>query len=351
MDSSLLPFIRALDTDQEERCLVQLIEKQAAPIIRRILSSSLRFHLGRAGSGAANQSADDLFGDVVVNLLRRLRSLKADPSRHVINDFRGYVASATYNACYLYLRHKYPQRCRVKNRLRYLLTHHQEFALWVSVAHGLLCGFAKWRGRDSIAAKSRLEQISQKNSEWEQAARLASIGNEATALINLLTALFNWTGKPIELEDLVNIVANLWGVKDRPDEPLDTVSELSGSHITLETALEQRDLLGQLWGEICLLPPRQRAALLLNLRDAQGRDLITILPFTRTATIEEIAVALDIPLAQFAQLWNDLPLDDTKIAQLLDATRQQVINLRKCARERLERRMKALQREHIYSAK
>jgi hypothetical protein len=37
-----------------------------------------------------------------------------------------------------------------------------------------------------------------------------------------------------------------------------------------------------------------------------------------------------------------LPLDDATIAGLLGATRQQVINLRKCARERLERRMSAV---------
>ncbi len=46
-----------------------------------------------------------------------------------------------------------------------------------------------------------------------------------------------------------------------------------------------------------------------------------------------------MPLDKFTLLWNDLPLEDSSIAELLGATRQQVINLRKCARERLERRM------------
>ena len=36
--------------------------------------------------------------------------------------------------------------------------------------------------------------------------------------------------------------------------------------------------------------------------------------------------------------WPELPFDDNTIAALLGATRQQVINLRKCARERLRRR-------------
>jgi hypothetical protein len=43
---------------------------------------------------------------------------------------------------------------------------------------------------------------------------------------------------------------------------------------------------------------------------------------------------------QFAELWPQLPLDDATIAGLLNLTRQQVINLRKSARERLARRLK-----------
>jgi hypothetical protein len=70
-------------------------------------------------------------------------------------------------------------------------------------------------------------------------------------------------------------------------------------------------------------------------------DLISLLPYTGTATIEQIAEALEFPLEEFLELWNKLPLDDATIAEFLGATRQQVINLRKCARERLERRIRA----------
>jgi hypothetical protein len=49
-----------------------------------------------------------------------------------------------------------------------------------------------------------------------------------------------------------------------------------------------------------------------------------------------------MPDEVFAGLWSRLPLDDASIAELLNITRQQVINLRKCARERLARRMKAI---------
>jgi hypothetical protein len=70
--------------------------------------------------------------------------------------------------------------------------------------------------------------------------------------------------------------------------------------------------------------------------------VITLLPATGAATFEQIALALEIPVAEFEQLWAQLPLDDLYLADYLGATRQQVINLRKTARERLLKRMKEL---------
>ena len=104
--------------------------------------------------------------------------------------------------------------------------------------------------------------------------------------------------------------------------------------------MERRSYLQRLWSEIVLLPPSQRAALLLNLRDLQ-EGVIVLLPLTGVATIRQIAEAVAIPPEEFARLWNDLPLDDAAVAVRLGVTRQQVINLRKSARARLARRMRA----------
>jgi DNA-directed RNA polymerase specialized sigma24 family protein len=106
------------------------------------------------------------------------------------------------------------------------------------------------------------------------------------------------------------------------------------------TALERRTYLALLWEEIRQLPPRQAAALILNLRDGQGRNAVALLPLTGIATMREIARTLDMPAERFAEIWNRLPLEDAAIAESLGITRQQVINLRKSARERLARRMR-----------
>ena len=100
-------------------------------------------------------------------------------------------------------------------------------------------------------------------------------------------------------------------------------------------ALTDRQELERLWGEIEQLPVRQRHALLLNLRDADGHGVIFMLPFTGLVTMRGIAEVLEIPAPELAALWRTLPLDDAAIAMRLSITRQQVINLRKSARARL----------------
>jgi len=104
--------------------------------------------------------------------------------------------------------------------------------------------------------------------------------------------------------------------------------------------MESHEFLRRAWDEIRELPLRQRTALLLNLKEEQGRGCIALLPLMGIATMTQIADVLEMPRAQLAELWHQLPLDDASIAARLQLTRQQVINLRKSARERLVRRMR-----------
>lgn len=337
MDNLLLTFIQESDDEKADLCLTSLIEEHAAPIVREILGASLRIHFD--GAGSSKQDAGDLFNDIVVNLVSRLRQIKLNPAQAGIADFRSYVAGTAYNACNLYLRQKFPRRSRLKNRLRYLLSHHADFALWSTDDTGMLCGFIECHGQTRYVAAGVLEKIRQDTGEWIREVDLASVGCARKELTSLLHAIFEWCDGPLKLDDLVNVVAEICREKDLPDEPIETVINLAAPVLAFETTLELQRNLKTLWAEICRLPPRQRVALLLNFRDSQGQELISLLPHTQAATIEQIAETLEVPLDKFLKLWNDLPLEDIAIAELLGATRQQVINLRKCARERLERRM------------
>jgi len=105
--------------------------------------------------------------------------------------------------------------------------------------------------------------------------------------------------------------------------------------------IEQRQYLQSLWREIRELRVSQRRALMLNLRDSEGINALSLFAFVGVATFDEIAAALELEVSRLAELWPRLPLSDLLIAEMLGVNRQQVINLRRSARERLNRRMNA----------
>lgn len=348
-DALLSPFLHAT-SDAESEILTRLLAEQAGPVIRGIIRSKLSAY-GAMDDHLRWQDAEDVYGEVVAQLLGRLRACKTSAGSEAIGDFRSYVAVTTYNVCYHHLRLKYPQRWRLKNRVRYLLTHQREFALWESADGAWLCGFAAWhaQGEDSPAHAGQLRQLR----DAPQTLTLAGTEYEdmrRVVLANLLSAIFQRIGAPVELDALVNTVADLQGIKDLPIATNPEQGKASAGRgeppsdprANVAAVVERRSYLQRLWSEIVLLPLAQRAALLLNLRDVQ-EGVIVLLPLTGVATIRQIAEAVAIPAEEFARLWNNLPLDDAAVAVRLGVTRQQVINLRKSARARLARRMRALE--------
>lgn len=347
-DQLLLPFLLERDQEASESLLAQLITEHAELVIEKIIRSKLRVSLKPFDGSHLNQDALEINGDVRALLLNQLRSLKEFPEQKTINNFRSYAAVVTYNACSEYLRRKHPQRNRLKNRLRYLLTHQPDFALWEDKEQEWLCGLAEWRGRTKdVTSSERLQQL--RDNPHVLTAQRPSVGSDQSSApsSDFMAAIFEYVGSPLELDGLVNVVAELYGVKDQSsyaedegEDGEDALEQLPDVSSDVATEVEQRIYLQRLWTEVCQLPPRQRAALLLNLRDAHGRGIIALFPLLRIATMRQIAAALDVGTNEFASLWNDLPLEDATIGQLLGVARQQVINLRKCARERLARRMK-----------
>jgi hypothetical protein len=108
-----------------------------------------------------------------------------------------------------------------------------------------------------------------------------------------------------------------------------------------EAATDPQAALRRLWDEIVALPPLQRAAFLLNLRDGEGRGVIALFPIAGVADMRRIAAVLDMTPERLAERWRALPLDDAAIAARLGLTRHQVGLLRRAARERLARRLAA----------
>jgi RNA polymerase sigma factor (sigma-70 family) len=279
----------------------ELVNGALAEVVEPILYGVLR--------GASADSLAELRAETVIRLLGRLRN--PDESDAIAN-FRDYAAVVTYHVFGDYMRRLYPQRARLKNRVRYVLEHDETFAL-DRTRDG---AFVSLRGPAPPAASPPAGELAHAIGEV-----LAERG-----------------GTRMELDALVGMLADRLGIRDTAEVSLETRPE-PRAESAVHTRLEARDSLRHLWAEVGELPPRQRFSLLMNLRDDDGDAALRLLPLTGIASIEEIARVLGLEAGELRAMWDGLPMPDAEIASRLGVTRQQVINLRKSARERLARRM------------
>jgi hypothetical protein len=224
--------------------------------------------------------------------------------------------------------------------LQYALTRQTGLALWTDRRNLSIAGFTAWRDR-APSPSDKLRQLSD-DEKFLALVWRTSAESQGAKLNELLATIFDYVGGPVAFDDLVSVVAALLQVKDEPTAS--TEGEAGGVEIAsgadVAWQVEKRIFLERLWQEVRELPRTQRVALLLNLREADGGGCLALFPATGVATLRQIADALELSAERFAELWPQLPLDDATIAGLLELTRQQVINLRKSARERLARRLK-----------
>ena len=328
-------WLTTADQAEAQKLLATLITEQAEPVIKNIVSYKLRTGVGY---GRMLEDAEDLCSEIILKVLTVLQQVKTVPPQQTIQAFRNYVAVIAHNTCAEYLRHRSPQRQRLKDKIRYLLTRQPGLALWENTRRVWLGGFVVWQKNKGAAVPAT--QALQAGEEFF--VRHGAKNN----LVELLDALFHYLGGPVELDTLVSLVALQTNVKNHfagNETPLPEILPETKEHFeqptTFSSATEQRLYLQQIWLEIGQLPLPNRTALLLNLRDADDKGLVALLADLKIVSLPEIAEALALAPTHFAQLWQALPLDDNQIATLLGVTRQQVINLRKAARKWLVRQL------------
>jgi len=331
-DPLLMPFLEAAEETAAEDLLTRLISEHADPIILRVLRMKLHVSLRGANGTQANQDALEIAAELRLNLVKELKAIQQGAGKQ-ITSFHDYVAVKAYSACSDYFREKNPRRSRLKNALRYQLRNNPRFALWRAGDNRWYAGLQEWHASVIVAGGEDLPESSSVDSR-----------DDDSNAADLLASIFEHSGKPVEFDQLVTIAADEMGIVDALPQSLDSGNEETQPYEPstaprVDVRFEQRLFLEQLWHEVCELPLLQRVALLLNLRDENGGSAIFFLPHLGIAPIEEIASAIEIPPERFKALWSDLPIDDAQIASMFDITRQQVINLRKTARERLRRRL------------
>ncbi|MCI0392098.1 MAG: hypothetical protein MOB07_25475 [Acidobacteria bacterium] len=339
IDSLLEPLLYLSGGEETDVFLSQLIVEHAEPIIKGIIRYKLRHNFNRGG---AETETEDLLQEALAQLLVELQKLRSNMETHPIRDVRGLAATITYRLCARWMRRQFPRQHALRNRIQYLLTRQAGFALWPDdkdEMKKLIAGFATWKGqRPSIGAAS-LRRLPQDEKLLEL------LGGGSADSGDALATIFNHVGGPVEFDELVKTVAALLQITERRIESVDADSpdtrvELADQEADVAWRVEKRIFLQRLWEELKQLPLQQRVALLLNLRDHKGRGCIALFPATGVATIDQLAEALEMSAEQIAGMWNELPLEDSKIAELLQLTRQQIINARQSARRRLARRLK-----------
>jgi DNA-directed RNA polymerase specialized sigma24 family protein len=318
-DPVLLPLLRAKDEGSRYQMIQAILASYAAPQMNRLLNEeAVRRRLD-------TDQRQDLESEVTLRLFRKLRHLVEDSSTEPIRDFVDYVTATTHNVLEDHRRRQDPLRRGLAVRVRYVLTHTPHLALWGR--DPTLCGLVSWRDRTDTVEPAVIAPVS------------ANLANDATRLREILEDVLKRSGGPVDVAVLADRLADALGIGRHPFVSTDALREHPVRHDPLDR-LASRDYLRQLWGEIQDLPERQRRALLLHLRLVDGESVCRVFVALGIVTVNALAKTMEMRLEMLMSIWNGLPLDDQRIASMLDVTRQQVINLRKSARERLARRMK-----------
>ena len=328
VDSMLPAFLSAANDAEAGEILRQLLEVEAAPAIDRVLGRKL----SRGGSGAESFDAADLKSATREELIRHLFKLRRGEAATPILNFQAYVSGVAYNVWVHELRAQHPARSMLLNRLQYLLgnrTTQHGFALWTGVTGERWCGFARFQQGMPPGPTPKLEWLVV---DTTAAAREVFAGQDwrGLNLAELLAELFGWLERPIELNSLIDVVAQLLEISDEQESLGDEMEEhITSSELSPVDSLKWQEYLQWLWSELSHLSLPQRTAFILH-------SGVTIeFDFRGVASIRQIASLLGMPPEELAEIWNSIPQDDLKIAERLGLARQQVINLRRVARDRL----------------
>jgi RNA polymerase sigma factor (sigma-70 family) len=323
-------------TEKSQQGIEEIINSYADPIIRKILNHRLNLYFNPLRKDLHQPEAEDLYQTVVLKLVARLNKSNLDLSRQDIDEIKGYVAAIAHNVCNDFLRMKYPERNRLKSKLRDLMRRTSGFSYWKS-DDLFLCGYAKWTGgKESARAVEVLLELEENGSRVE-AGKLTEFSG--LPLISLVAKLFDRCEGPVDIERLVQIVAYLQGVKDYPKESIDadmgTVNQIAEQPGRFYEHLEAKEFLVRLWTELCELPLNQRKTFVLTSYDHHGKSLLHLLLREQVVTISQIYISLETTRDELIAIWDKLPMNISTAAKELGTSTHMIAKWRHRAMKRL----------------
>ena len=331
-------FLQVQTPQEEEQVLFEIVHT-VLPTIRRVVYRELARwqRTDPRHGGVPAEELDDVCAETVARLIRQLRDFRSHSPDPAIRNISHYAAAIAQNTVYAVLRRNRPELRILYDRIMYVLYgkyRNYGFAVWNGVFPGeRVAGFQKWFGQSP--------KESDRYAEWRHhperiAARWAT-DPAPSAIAHFFNYLFQWLNHPIRMTDLISGCMRIWSLRFTPPEmhvndahSVDTERE-SGRTKDYATFFQQ------LITEIRSLPLRQRRALLWHW---SATDWCTIAAYAGCGLME-FAHILEIDEDDLYRTYRRLPLPDSEIAEQLGVTRQQVINLRKSALERLRRRLRS----------
>ncbi len=331
----------SIPNDDPDSILEALLTDCAPPILNRVVRR-------RMGSLYTPGDAADLSSEAMLELLSRLRSLRDGKGAAWELPFDALAAGVAANTVYRFMARRFPERNRLRKRLRYVMETSERFRLWVGPNGTAVCGLARTSlfsraSRPSPGGAPEEDALADAAGIQGCLERLGKRHIPAEPLEPLVLEILGTLGKPIDLSRLTGLVADLTGSREPSWVAASTGDEGEIPGFPADPApsaalrLEWRQRVERLWQEVLLLSTRHREALLLSARAPNGAAVWLIVDLG-VASFQEVAGALEMAPPELAELWNRLPLEDREIAARLGVDRQQVINFRSTARERLARR-------------
>ncbi|MCA1595451.1 MAG: hypothetical protein LC772_03375 [Chloroflexi bacterium] len=339
-DRLLSSYLCERDRNTETR----LLERLAAEV-RAVVSRVLAANFGAYPYD--KQRAEDIGQDCMLAILTKIHRLKSGSDETPVTSLSAYAAATARNAFRGELRARRPERARLRARISDLIKSNPDrFGIWSWGDH-TVCGLAEWMGAGAPILGPAGSFPAARPSPVTPAALGYRIANLDPAAASDLESYLRWIGTAVGINELADQLAPdtrpagpaLAGTS-RTDmlegsheaDPLDQVPDMiENVEDRVVDQIHREQLLRTAWSQLVQLPHRQRVALLLALPPE------AFLAYRLLVGREALAKCLETTPAEVDAIPRTLPRSDADLAQQMGLKRQQVINLRLSARQRLGR--------------